>query len=120
MTDLINELSDNQKEKLLDTPVLIELFDTKYPNDFQRIVDTLERKRKIALRDPKGIKGIFFEKYIDAFIELVSDRLLKRYFASIFTIDIIVPNEELTKEMLNMCVKYKSPMGELEHPSQLC
>lgn len=116
MIDLMKELTDEQKEKLLHSPVLVESFDTKFPNEVQTIVDTLDRKRKIALRHPDGIKSVFFENYIDAFTELVSERLLKRYFATIFTLDVIIPNEELTKEMLNGGIKYKSPTGELEHP----
>ena len=119
MIDLMKELSDKQKEKLLRSPIFVELFDTKFPNEMSRIVETLERKRKIALRHPDGIKSVYFEKFIDALTELVSERLLKSYFTTVFTLDVIIPNEILTKEMLSMAAKYNSPTGELEHPSQL-
>lgn len=120
MIDLMKELSDEQKDKLMRSPVLVESFDTKFPDEMHRIAETLDRKRKFALKHPDGIKSIYFERFIDALTELVSERLLKHYFATVFTLDVkIIPNEVLTKEMLSMAVKYKSPTGELEHPSQL-
>lgn len=90
MIDLMKELSNEQKEKLLRSPIFVELFDTKFPNEMSRIVETLERKRKFALRYryPDGIKTVYFEKFIDALTELVSERLLKSYFTTVFTLDV--------------------------------
>jgi hypothetical protein len=97
MIDLICDLEDNLKEKLLISPVVVDSFDTKYPDEMRVIAKTLERMRRFALKQPEGIKSIYFIEYLEAFNELVSERLLKRYFATVFTLDVVDlnPTDEL-------------------------
>ena len=88
MIDLMKELSNEQKERMLNSPVYVECFETNFSSELTEVIETLERKRKIAAKHPDGINSVFFENFINAFTELISDKLMKRYFANILYLEV--------------------------------